>query len=153
MAQIFKEEKVVRGKNLITIGEEIKRYVKCKDACLSKKIDAKLSDLRAELGGVDDKLDEAVKNAQEELKKAITSVYRYKGTVNTYEDLPTEGMVVGDVYNVLEPHEEYGPGSNWSWDGGVWDALGGELSEVIYRKDMVVTSEQGFSDLLQIPIE
>ena len=36
---------------------------------------------------------------------AVTSVYRFKGSVNTVADLPaanTEGLTVGDVYNVKQ---------------------------------------------------
>lgn len=60
------------------------------------------------------------------LKTDITSVYKFKGNVATYDDLPsagTEGLEVGDVYNVEAT------GMNWGWTGTVWDALG-EIFEI-----------------------
>lgn len=52
------------------------------------------------------------------INAAITSVYRYKGSVATTSDLPVSGNVLGDVYDVQAT------GSNYAWTGTVWDALG-----------------------------
>ena len=49
----------------------------------------------------------------------FTSVYIFKGSVDTIEDLPTEGNVIGDVWNVRKNDINYA----WTSDG--WDALGG----------------------------
>lgn len=51
------------------------------------------------------------------LKSDLTSLYKYKGTVNTTDALPT-GATTGDVYNVEAT------GMNYAWDGAKWDALG-----------------------------
>lgn len=51
----------------------------------------------------------------------ISSVYRYKGTVAAYADLPDTGLTVGDVYNVETD------GNNYAWNGTVWDKLGGDI--------------------------
>lgn len=61
----------------------------------------------------------AKKNTKQAVEEAVTSVYRYKGSVETFEDLPTSGQKVGDVYNV-----EKEAGRNYAWDGSDWDALG-----------------------------
>lgn len=65
---------------------------------------------------------------KEELKDSASKVYRYKGSVN-FEDLPTEGMVEGDTYNILNSFEldgvKYAEGTNVAWDGESWDPLGG----------------------------
>lgn len=53
------------------------------------------------------------------ISTAISSVYRYKGSVATVEDLPTLDNVVGDVYDVQAD------GMNYAWNGTTWDALGG----------------------------
>lgn len=37
---------------------------------------------------------------KDEMNSKLSSVYRYKGTVNTVNDLPNSNRVVGDVYNV-----------------------------------------------------
>lgn len=52
-----------------------------------------------------------------EIDGKISSVFRYKGSVNTYDDLPESGQVIGDVYNILDT------GSNYAWDGTKWDKL------------------------------
>lgn len=68
---------------------------------------------------------------KEEINNKLSSVYDYKGTVATYEDLPTANNKKGDVYNVeaavggLGEHDSYPAGTNWVWDGSKWDALGG----------------------------
>lgn len=53
------------------------------------------------------------------LKSDLASVYRYKGSVQTFNDLPTTGNVVGDVWNVEATNMNYG----WTKDG-LWDPLG-----------------------------
>lgn len=56
----------------------------------------------------------------------FTSVYIFKGSVDTVEDLPTEGNVIGDVWNVRKND------TNYAWTSEGWDALGGtaELSSL-----------------------
>lgn len=48
----------------------------------------------------------------------FTSVYIFKGSVDTIEDLPTEGNVIGDVWNVRKND------TNYAWTSEGWDALG-----------------------------
>lgn len=48
----------------------------------------------------------------------FTSVYIFKGSVDTIEDLPTEGNIVGDVWNVRKND------TNYAWTSEGWDALG-----------------------------
>ena len=49
----------------------------------------------------------------------FTSVYIFKGSVDTIEDLPTEGNVIGDVWNVRKND------TNYAWTSEGWDTLGG----------------------------
>ena len=49
---------------------------------------------------------------------ALTSAYRYKGSVATVNDLPASGNTAGDVYDVQAT------GVNYAWTGSAWDALG-----------------------------
>lgn len=49
----------------------------------------------------------------------FTSVYIFKGSVDTVEDLPTEGNVIGDVWNVRKND------TNYAWTSEGWDTLGG----------------------------
>lgn len=48
----------------------------------------------------------------------VSSVYRYRGSVPTYDDLPTENLQIGDVYDVRSN------GMNYAWNGTEWDELG-----------------------------
>lgn len=51
----------------------------------------------------------------------FTSVYIFKGSVDSVEDLPTEGNVIGDVWNVRKND------TNYAWTSEGWDALGGAV--------------------------
>ena len=52
---------------------------------------------------------------------AVSSVYKYKGSIATYEDLPTTDLTTGDVYNVEDT------GDNYAWNGTAWDKLAGTV--------------------------
>lgn len=56
------------------------------------------------------------------IAEATTTVYNYKGAVNTPDDLPAGSKQnpnkVGDTYN------DKSTGMNYVWDGKAWDALG-----------------------------
>lgn len=54
----------------------------------------------------------------DKVNTAISGVMRYKGSVQTYADLPTEDLEVGDVYNVIADD------SNYAWTGEEWDMIG-----------------------------
>ena len=68
---------------------------------------------------------EAAEKAEEEIKK-LTNVFVYKGTVETYDDLPTENNT-GDVWNITKADKTHGikAGDNVAWTGEAWDSLGG----------------------------
>lgn len=53
-----------------------------------------------------------------EIDNKLTAVYKFKGSVDTYNDLPNKDLTVGDVYNILDT------GANYGWTGSVWDKLG-----------------------------
>lgn len=52
-----------------------------------------------------------------EVDAKVSSVYRFRGSVATYANLPTTGQVVGDVWNVEDT------GANYAWSGSEWDKL------------------------------
>ena len=66
---------------------------------------------------------------KDEVDTKISSVYKYKGTVATYDAFPTSGQIVGDVYNVESN------GMNYAWTGTGWDALGSaaDLSDYLQK--------------------
>jgi hypothetical protein len=57
-----------------------------------------------------------------EIDTKLSAVYRYRGSVNTFADLPTTDRIIGDVWNVITPN-----GMNYAWNGTEWDALGGAV--------------------------
>lgn len=65
------------------------------------------------------------------VKADLSKVYKYKGSVKTYEELPTEGVLNGDVYNVESKHGDFPAGTNYAaivdGDSLSWDALGGSI--------------------------
>lgn len=73
----------------------------------------------------------------------FTSVYIFKGSVDTVEDLPTEGNVIGDVWNVRKND------TNYAWTSEGWDALGG-TAELASATANGLMSKEDFSKLLNI---
>ena len=65
---------------------------------------------------------------KEEVDTKISSVYRYMGSVATEGDLPTENVVIGDVYDVQDT------GMNVVWNGTAWDKLGSTVDLSPYLK-------------------
>lgn len=74
----------------------------------------------AEVGALS--LDDANNNFAK--KSDISTVYKWKGSKDTYDQLPMEGNGVGDIWNVKDTNMNYG----WTEDG-TWDPLGG-ISEI-----------------------
>lgn len=66
----------------------------------------------------------------------LATVYKYKGSVETYANLPTSGQQVGDVYNVkqADPDHNIEAGDNVAWDGEKWDILAGDTDLSGYAK-------------------
>lgn len=60
-----------------------------------------------------------LKNTAEKIDEALTSVYNYKGSVDTIADLPLTNNKVGDTYDVKSKG-----GQNYGWNGESWDSLG-----------------------------
>ena len=67
---------------------------------------------------------------------SLANVYTFKGSVETYNDLlAIQNPTVGDVYNVKQEDTEHGvaTGSNFVWDGTVWDNLGMSLDGLVRK--------------------
>lgn len=60
-------------------------------------------------------------------KSDITNIYKFKGTKTNYSDLPTTGVIAGDVWNITNADAEHGikAGDNVAWNGTAWDNLSG----------------------------
>ena len=55
---------------------------------------------------------------KQEIDSRLTSGMHYRGSVPTYNDLPSQDNVAGDFYNVSDT------GNNYAWDGTEWDFIG-----------------------------
>lgn len=66
-----------------------------------------------------------------EVDAKVSSVYKYKGSVANEAALPTEGQVIGDVYNLEDT------GMNVAWTGEGWDKLGSvvDLTPYLTKED------------------
>lgn len=54
---------------------------------------------------------------KEQVDAKISSVYRFCGSVASYNNLPQSDQVIGDTYNVEDT------GANYAWTGTLWDKL------------------------------
>ena len=78
-----------------------------------------------------------------EIDNKVSAVYKFKGSVNTYADLPATNQVVGDVYNVNDT------GINYAWDGTEWDDIGG-IESLATSTNNGLMSKEDFSKLAGI---
>lgn len=103
-------------------------------------IEGDIAELQGSLGSAEDDIT-AVTNALDAHKAdynnphkvtaaqlGLATVYKYKGSVETYADLPTSEQQIGDVYNVkqADPDHNIEAGDNVAWDGTAWNILAGD---------------------------
>jgi hypothetical protein len=62
----------------------------------------------------------------------LVGVYTFRGSKETFAELPEEGMIAGDVWNVNEKVGDHPAGTNWAWTGESWDALAGSIDLSAY---------------------
>lgn len=62
----------------------------------------------------------------------LVGVYTFRGSKETFAELPEEGMIAGDVWNVEEKVGNHPAGTNWAWTGEAWDALAGSIDLSAY---------------------
>lgn len=79
-----------------------------------------------------------------EIDAKVTSAVHYKGTVDTYAELPTDA-VIGDMYNVTAADATNGvkAGDNVVWNGTAWDVQSGvvDLTGCIQVADVITNAE------------
>ena len=90
---------------------------------------------------------------KDEINGLVSGVYHYRGTKPSYAELPTEGQVVGDVWNIETPDLEHGilPGDNVAWNGSSWDKLAGVVDLSGYVTVSQLASVQAVID--EIPVK
>lgn len=67
-----------------------------------------------------------------QINAKLSSALKYKGSKDTYADLPKTGNQVGDVWNVVAAYGNAHAGTNWAWNGTIWDPLGGTIDLTNY---------------------
>lgn len=78
------------------------------------------------------------------INKKVSSVMRYKGTVDRYVDLPSNAEI-GDTYNVTYASDYNKAGDNVAWNGTEWDVLSGaiDLSSYWSKSELrAITNEE-----------
>ena len=119
------------------------------DLASATAVDSLITALRTELAGVSKKFDDYY--TKTDIDNKLGSTFTYKGSKETYTDLPTEGNKVGDVWNIKSvgataSKDRYGTtikaGDNVVWgeaDGTVaagWDVLSGVMSGLVTSEDL-----------------
>lgn len=70
-----------------------------------------------------------------EIDTKLTSAMTYKGSVDSYSNLPTSGNKVGDFYNVTDT------GNNYAWTGSGWDETGiVDLTAYLQKSDIATVT-------------
>lgn len=150
--------KISTTEGKITAGvDEAKGYTDTKlgDYYTKTEVDAAVDDVEVDLSGyytkseTDTKIADAVTSGtvdlsnyytKTEVDSKVVGVYTYKGSVNSYNDLPTIGLQAGWVYNVATADKTHGvkAGDNLAWTGTAWDNLGGDidLSDYLLAADV-----------------
>ena len=107
----------------------------------------KTSDLTNDSGFITKNVDDLVNYYDKTaVDNKVSAVYKYKGSVATYQDLPSTSLTAGDVYNVESD------GSNYAWTGTEWDKLGGTIDVSGFEeKSNKVTSLSSSSTDTQYP--
>ena len=90
------------------------------DGVVHEGLGTKVSTLETKVGNV---------YTKSEVDAKVSSVMRYKGSKDTYAELPSEGNEIGDVWNVVGADAENNvrAGDNFAWNGTGWDNLGGAV--------------------------
>ena len=118
-----------KGVDYYTTADKAEMVAETKAEVLEEiVIPTKTSDLTNDSGFIDNSVNNLVNYYKKtetytktEVDNKVSSVYKYKGSVATFANLPSTGQVIGDVYNVESD------GSNYAWNGTIWDKLGGEI--------------------------
>lgn len=83
------------------------------------------------------------------LDSKVSTVYKVKGSVQNYSNLPSNPEI-GDVYNIINADSEHEikAGDNVVWNGSVWDPLGGIVD--ISGKVDKITNDTGVTIVYSI---
>jgi hypothetical protein len=70
----------------------------------------------------------------------VGMIYNYKGSVNTYANLPTTGVKAGDVYMILSADAAHNisEGDEVLWNGAEWEILTSAISS--FEIDQIINN-------------
>ena len=107
------------GGDTYTKTEADSRFQLKGDYATNSSVDTKLADY----------VTTATANSTYAKKSDISNIYKFKGTKNTYAELPTSGQVTGDVWNITTADATHNikVGDNVAWNGTAWDNLSGTV--------------------------
>ena len=132
---IQKSVEILDGDDYILTEEDKQEIINTVEAEVSLDIPTKVSQLENDSAYINKEVNNLTNYykkdetyTKEEVDNKVASVYKYKGTVATYADLPSLNLTIGDVYNVESD------GSNYAWDGTAWDKLGGDIDLSGYQE-------------------
>lgn len=144
----------ITGSTTGSIGARLKA-VENKATANASNISTNTQGIKA-LQGTDKDLSSSVsivgakKYADEKIAKAVSSVYKVKGTC-TYVELPASGEAIGDVWNVTDTHDNVPAGTNYVWTDKGWDALAGTVDLSPYFKTVdfntTLTADTSFTSV------
>lgn len=126
--------KAIRIENLRTFLAECKKIFAGKSEILTSE-------------NIDEKLKVYAKTADLSVyakKSDIAKAVNYKGSVNSYGELPKSAMAVGDMYNVATEDKANGikAGDNVVYNGNSWDNMGGTIDLSGYATKADLNSKQ-----------
>ena len=130
--------KAIKIENLKTFLEECKKIFAGKNEILTSE-------------NIDEKLSAYAKTADLSVyakKSDIAKAVNYKGSVNSYSELPKSAMVVGDMYNIATADTANGikAGDNVVYNGNSWDNMGGTIDLSAYATKADLGSKQNTLD-------
>lgn len=88
---------------------------------------------------------------KDQVDAKLASALEYKGSKDTYAELPTEGNKKGDVWNIVNADTEHGvkAGDNVAWNGTDWDVLAGtcDMSAYLLESNLVPISNAELDEI------
>lgn len=116
------------------VDSKLNIYAKTTDVDSKLTAYAKSSDLTSYIKTetVNNKLTAYAKTADLSIyakKSDIAKAVNYRGSVNSYGELPKSGIAVGDMYNISTADKANGikAGDNVVYNGNSWDNMGGTI--------------------------
>lgn len=121
---------------------------KAKEDQLNDKIDDHTAATNAALALKADKSDTYTK---QQVDAKLSGAYKVKGS-STFEDLPKDNNVVGDVYNITNAFnldgKHYDAGTNVVWTENGWDALSGSFDTTAIEGDIQEVADNLAQEIL-----